>query len=216
MQAILIDVAAREIRAVDYDGTKDLQRLVGGFIDLAMAFDNGDVLFVDDNGLHKAPPGFFRVKGREQPLAGNGVPVGREIYDGDGEYVGTEPPATTIAELTGLVEFRSRTQVEAWAKANANEPSNTFTTFEKDGSLTTTVLQTYGKLFADLPRQRLPEVGQRIRVLEVSEEPERVPPGTCGLVISVIQVAEWWQVAVAWENGSKLSLRVPPDQWEAV
>jgi Domain of unknown function (DUF3846)/Domain of unknown function (DUF4314) len=216
MQAILIDVTAREIRAVDYDGLKDLQRLVGGFIATATAFDNGDVLFVDDEGLFKAPPGFFRVKGIDQPFAGNGVLVGEEHYDGDGEYLGIKAPGTTVAELSELVEFRSRAQVDAWAKANAAEPSSTFTTIERDGSTTTTVLGTYGGLFADLPRQKLPEVGQRIRAVAITVEPERVPPGTAGLVISVIEVDQYWQVAVAWENGSKLSLNVPPDQWEAV
>ena len=66
------------------------------------------MLFVDDDGLFKPKDGFFRIAGVEQPLAGNGVLVGRELYDEKGEYLGTAPPATTLAELTAMVRFLGR------------------------------------------------------------------------------------------------------------
>jgi uncharacterized protein DUF3846 len=151
-KAILIDAAKREIREIDNDGLKTLQAAVGGYIETAYAWENGDVLFVDEEGMFKPQADFFRVPMRsDQPLAGNGVVVGKERYDGEGEYLGTEDPAITVAELRELVEFRDRAQVDAWAKANASDVASAVT-FVSAGTVETTVTGRVGALFADMPR----------------------------------------------------------------
>ena len=125
--AILIDSAAQEIRAVEYEGLDDMRRLIGGGIDSACRWPNGDVLYVDDEGLLKPQTGFFMIEGVDQPLPGNGLLVGKEVEDfGSGKWW-TEAPTITIEELRALVSFRTREQVEAWGKAHASEPAIAFT-----------------------------------------------------------------------------------------
>lgn len=152
MKALLIDSAAREIRAVEYEDYKDLQRFVGGLISTARSWDTGDVLFVDDEGLFKAQRHFFRIKGYEQPLPGNGVVVGPERYDDDGEYLGTDEPRISPGALKAEVRFLSREQADAWAKGNASEPSATVTFIGDDGKPHTEVISRYGELFGDMPQ----------------------------------------------------------------
>jgi hypothetical protein len=153
MKALLIDSAARDIREVEYAGLADLQKFVGGYIEIAFSWRTDDVLFVDEEGLFKPQRHFFRIAGRgDQPLAGNGVVVGKERYDGEGNYLSTNDPRITVDELREQVTFRSRDQVDAWAKANASEPSASITTFDKDGEPVTRVIGHYGELFGAMPR----------------------------------------------------------------
>jgi hypothetical protein len=154
MKAIHIDATAREFRAVDYTDVKDLQRLVGGYIETAWHWpDTGDVLYVDEDGYSKPQQGFLRVAGRKDgfPLAGNGVVVGRELVDGEGEYHGTAAPKITIKALAKVVSFLTREQAQAWAKANASEPMTTYTALLPDGTVTRDVVRRYGNLFDDMP-----------------------------------------------------------------
>lgn len=94
MRAIYIDSDAckvTEIELPDDDSQlSELQRLVGGNIEFAHEFPNGDVLFVDEEGLLKNPKHFFDVDAH-QHFAGNGVIVGPEIE-------GEPTPAQTLIE----------------------------------------------------------------------------------------------------------------------
>lgn len=102
MKALHIDAEHLTIGVVEYHGLADLQRLVGGFIEVAYLWPNGDVLYVDEEGLLKLPQRGFRITVRpDQPLAGNGVLVGREIEG----TAGTEPPTMTVPELWSTVQF---------------------------------------------------------------------------------------------------------------
>jgi hypothetical protein len=65
MKAYWIDATAQTISEVDYAGLSDLQRMAGGYIEIAKAWDSGDVLFVDEEGLLKGTQTFFRIAGRE-------------------------------------------------------------------------------------------------------------------------------------------------------
>jgi hypothetical protein len=154
MKAIHIDATAREFRAVDYTDIKDLQRLVGGYIETAWRWpDTDDVLYVDEEGYSKPQQGFLRVAGRRDgfPLAGNGVVVGHEIVDAEGEYYGTAAPKITIEALAKEVTFLTREQAAAWAKGNASEPMTIFTGVLPDGTVTREVVRRYGHLFDDMP-----------------------------------------------------------------
>lgn len=148
MKAIWINSTERTITEVDYAGYKDLQRMVGGSISAATRWNNGDALYVDDEGMFKAQAAFFRITGVEQLLAGNGVIVGREI----GDTADTRPPTATVATVQAHVTFYDRAHADAWGKANASEPSATFATFEKDGTLRMATLGTMGELFGQMPR----------------------------------------------------------------
>jgi hypothetical protein len=76
MKGIKIDAVNQMIFEVEVDGLKGLQKEVGGYIEMATSFPNGDVLFVDEEGLLKNPEYFFEIKGAYQPFGGNGIVVG--------------------------------------------------------------------------------------------------------------------------------------------
>lgn len=102
MIALLIDAQKKEISQVEYRSLEDLHKLLGGYIELAYAWPNGDVLYVDEEGLLKQPQRYFRISVRpDQPLGGNGVLVGPEI----GDTSNTEPPTMTVEQLRKLVRF---------------------------------------------------------------------------------------------------------------
>ena len=89
MKALLIDVAARAVREVTWEKISDLHDLIGGYLTIGWQWhETGDVLFVDDEGLLRPQAHFFRFALRTdgQPLAGNGVIVGRELHDDDAEF----------------------------------------------------------------------------------------------------------------------------------
>jgi hypothetical protein len=105
-KALHINAAERTISEVEFEGIRDLQKLVGGFLEVARTWPyGGDTLFVDEEGLLKKPPlHWFGFAGRV--YVGNGVVVGREI---EGEeypqgYINADP-VLTISELQTLVTF---------------------------------------------------------------------------------------------------------------
>jgi hypothetical protein len=103
--ALLIDPLNRTISETTYIGLEGLQTLVGGSIEAAYQWPNRDVLYVDEEGLFKDAQMFFAISVRpDQPLAGNGVLVGREVDD----LGNTAPPQMTIERLSSLVRFLGR------------------------------------------------------------------------------------------------------------
>lgn len=102
MKALLIDTKSLTVGEVDYTGLADMQRLIGGYIEAAYEWDNGDVLYVDEEGLLKDDQRFFRITvRRDQALAGNGLLVGPEI----GETLKTRTPTMTVVELRAIVTW---------------------------------------------------------------------------------------------------------------
>ena len=102
MKAYWINATEQTVSEVEYTGIADLQRMVGGYIEVAVQWPSGDVLFVDEEGLLKGPSVGFRIPERtDQPLAGNGVLVGREI----GDTANTEPPKMPLEQLRVRVMF---------------------------------------------------------------------------------------------------------------
>jgi hypothetical protein len=152
MKAFLIDSIAREIREVEYTALEQMQSFVGGYIGLVptRCIGRGDVLFVDDDGLNKPQAGWFMLADYPQPLAGNGLIVGAEQEDDEGEYARTSDPVSTIAGLTQVIRFLTREQAASWGKANASEPCISFTSIGPDGRFTeTVVVSRMGTVFAE-------------------------------------------------------------------
>jgi len=61
--------------------------------------------------------------------------------------------------------------------------------------------------------------GDKIRLINMPNDPNPVPSGTTGTVQRCVRVnlPGWeWQIWVHWDNGSKLSLTLPPDTFEKV
>jgi hypothetical protein len=148
-----IDAAKQTIVATDYADFRDLQVMIGGLISVACRMDNGDVLFVDDEGLLKRCDHFFRFDlYGPQPLAGNGVLVGPDVWDEEaGDEIGSDV-SSSVDELAGHVTFLAADHVRSWAKGNSSEPASTITYVGNDGRMKTDILSTHGELFGVAPK----------------------------------------------------------------
>lgn len=86
MKSILIDPFTRTIKEVEYDG--DFHQIYE-FIhcdtfDCVRVNENGDAIFVDDEGLISGKEqAFFGWLGYPQPLAGRGIVLGSNLTDGE-------------------------------------------------------------------------------------------------------------------------------------
>lgn len=105
MNAYLIDPVKREITAVTYSGLADLNRLIGGPIELAAMWSNGDTIYVDEEGLLKPQASYWGIPSKrpDQPFAGPGVMLGEELADDVDGWARTRDPAIAIETLRGLV-----------------------------------------------------------------------------------------------------------------
>ena len=97
-----IDAENNTIKEVKFSGTSDIHRLIGGYLELAYCWENGDTLYVDEEGLLKNPKFFFSITERDdQMFAGNGLIVGKEI----GDTSNTKPPTINIRQLAPKINF---------------------------------------------------------------------------------------------------------------
>ena len=113
-KAVLIDVKNREIKTVEYRDYKDMQKLIGcSCFTMALVFPNEDVLYVDDGGLLNGTEHFFTFEGAHQPFAGNGLIVGKEILDEEGELIDTANPSTWSEWLKPKVKWLHINDVRA-------------------------------------------------------------------------------------------------------
>jgi hypothetical protein len=159
MKLIHINAAEKSITMVDYAGLADMQKLVGGYIGTApVTLSPGDVLFVDDDGLMKPQEHFFYFPSYDQPLAGNGIIVGREYEDGSPAGYSTHDPKTPIDWLRKNVRWINRCQVDSWAKANASDAAVTITSFDPSGKVHTEVVARTGAVFGAMPRKESSDV----------------------------------------------------------
>lgn len=150
-----IDANNQRVRMTQSNGLADLQRLVGGSITIACHLADEYVLFVDDEGLFKPQQWFFRLFGQERPYAGNGVIVGPERYDDEGEYVGSDDvPLYWLHAVCDAVEFLDRAYIDSWVKATASEPEMTITNMDT-GEVE--VIACRGSVWGDMPRPEVRE-----------------------------------------------------------
>jgi len=110
MRAILINPFEKKISEVEIQNTlEDLQVAVGDgekvLITVACELPNGDVIYVDDEGLFKPNNAYFTVDGAHQPFAGIGLVVGST-------KTGNSTNArSSIAQITSMVSMLSRVQL---------------------------------------------------------------------------------------------------------
>lgn len=88
MQALLVDPAERTVTPVPLkdggDNLDEIYRLLGCTnISAAHLNDQGDVVYVDGEGLEKGPTSFFLLDPYPQPLAGKGLIVGTDTEGTD-------------------------------------------------------------------------------------------------------------------------------------
>ena len=59
-------------------------------------------------------------------------------------------------------------------------------------------------------------IGWRVRLVKMAGDDAPLPVGLEGRVFWFRDVGEFVQIGVNWDNGSKLALAVPPDEFEVV
>ena len=60
------------------------------------------------------------------------------------------------------------------------------------------------------------EVGQRVRLIEMPDDPCPIEPGSEGTVRNVVQLDRYVQLWVDWDCGRSLSPIIPPDTLEVI
>lgn len=101
MKGIKIDAGKQKLKEIDIEGTKDIPRILGcDRFAYGVRLDNGDSIFVDDEGLLKDPKIFFKTPDTDW-LAGNGVLIG-ETENGE-----LGRAKTTLEEAKIMIEFGS-------------------------------------------------------------------------------------------------------------
>lgn len=132
MEAYWINTATQSVIPVEYERVADLERMVGsGSFTVITRFDDGSLLFADDDGLNKAISGAFMLKGSCFPICSSAVLVGPELPDQDEGLVDQgivkHGKISTMLALsfTSMVTFMSAEDVRRWAIAHADEPTIT-------------------------------------------------------------------------------------------
>lgn len=122
-KALFINAASREITEVSIDdmvqsGVRDLRRMVGGGIELAAHWRNGDVLFCKTEWMRDPCAHFFRVldvRGAT-PIGGNAVLVGPDHPDR-----GSRDARMTVEEAREQIGFLSRADADAFIAGIADQ-----------------------------------------------------------------------------------------------
>ncbi|CAB4122576.1 hypothetical protein UFOVP28_16 [uncultured Caudovirales phage] len=112
MKAFLIDPFARSITEVDFDGNyKSIYPFIGADLFTgAYPWENGDMIYVDDEGLFKSDQAFFVANGYG-PLAGKGLVLGTGANGDNAE------PLTALADLNVDWVVIDSTAPQGWVVA---------------------------------------------------------------------------------------------------
>ena len=60
------------------------------------------------------------------------------------------------------------------------------------------------------------KVGDRIRLIQMVDDPDPILAGTIGTVTEIHIHSDWTQIEVSWEDNRKLMLVSPPDKFEII
>lgn len=105
-RVIAIYTDSQKVEAMTVTRLEDMQEIVGGNIERACILDNGDEVYVNDEGLFQEPLHFFTINGAG-PFAGNAYVIGKVDSRGYNTHV-----ASTEEEIGMGVEFLSARTVK--------------------------------------------------------------------------------------------------------
>ena len=101
----LIDSYRQQVVEATAGTLEDYQRAVGGNIEAATIFKNGDTVYVDEEGLFKGYSRWFAIRGvTHQCFAGNGIVGG---VDAQGESTDVKTPMRDLG-ITFLTTDEAR------------------------------------------------------------------------------------------------------------
>jgi hypothetical protein len=103
-KAIHIDAENKRVLPIEIGSLEDMQKAVGGYIETAARFKQGDYLFVDEEGLLKPVKFGFGI---QFPGTGDaGIYAGNGLITGPADEDGNETDTTiTIEEIEKQIEF---------------------------------------------------------------------------------------------------------------
>jgi hypothetical protein len=121
MIAYHIDAKARTITPFTYRSGADFTQYLPGGICIGQVFHNGDVLYVDDEGLLHPATVAFGIKARRdgQPMMSDGILTGPD--DGDD----TLPPRFSVTEFLDEIEWLEVDAALDWFRARSAEAAVT-------------------------------------------------------------------------------------------
>lgn len=100
MKAILINSVDRKVSEIQYNGNiEEIYQALNCQTFTIVRLENGDTVFVDDEGLLGNPQNFFTIADYGTPIAGNGLVLGETL---DGE---SKDCASTVDEVSKDVIF---------------------------------------------------------------------------------------------------------------
>ena len=113
MKAYLIDPWNELISVVTYQGTiENIYKHIGAStFDVVRINEEGDAIYVDDEGLYRQPQQFWAYEDYPHPIAGKGLVLGT---DHEGESI--SPRKVTVASLKESVRWLSHLEALEMAK----------------------------------------------------------------------------------------------------
>jgi hypothetical protein len=116
-QAIKIDVASKSLSIVTLNDWQEIAPSISencSLFECPVTFENGDTIYVDEEGLFNHFEGGFIMDGWKYPLVGNALLIGTD-YEGDSKNV-----ETTMYELLKMITWVSKEDSLEW-KENASD-----------------------------------------------------------------------------------------------
>jgi hypothetical protein len=123
-KAILINVEAQTITETTIGHYSDIYKAIGNgcnTFECSAELENGDTVFVDENGLNHDPKGCFIMTNWGYPLVGNAIILGSNE---EGESVDCQ---STVEELKAQVKFYGEAVAKAWAEKVLSTPPQIIT-----------------------------------------------------------------------------------------
>lgn len=100
MKAYLIDPYEGSIEQVEYSGDyEDIYRLIDCRYFDCVGIDNGDTIFVDDEGLYRDNQEFFMIEGYHSPLCGKALVLGTDRKGN------SQAPKISLTKLKKMITF---------------------------------------------------------------------------------------------------------------
>ncbi len=106
MKAIRIDVTKKTFEVVEISDYKDIYKHIGNdcsMFECPFSFDNGDAIYVDEEGLYHDFEGGFKMKDWSYPVVGNALILGTDFETGESQSV-----LTKVEELQKQIIFVSK------------------------------------------------------------------------------------------------------------
>lgn len=82
-RVVVIDTQNRKIYETEISTLEDMQKIVGGYIELGFTLENDDEVYVNEDGLNDESLKAFYIEGAHQPFAGNAFVIGKVTRSGN-------------------------------------------------------------------------------------------------------------------------------------